>query len=299
MTMSKRIIVAGGTGLIGKVVCEQLRAEGHEVRILTRKATNIEMQRYHWDPIKKEMDSSALEGVEVIINLVGEGIADQRWTKNRKEKLIASRTFPALFLLDEAKKYQINHYISASGINCYGYENPDRAHLETDPYGDDFLSSVVEKWETAANAFQAICKVTTVRIAVVLTKEGGALPKISAPVKWGMGAALGNGKQHMPWITIQDLARLFAHVVKNEIEGPINALANTNTNKEVTKAIAKALKKPLWLPNVPVFVLKLFLGEMASVLLDGLQASNAKIKDTNFKFHDEEIEATMEKLYKK
>jgi uncharacterized protein (TIGR01777 family) len=295
MNMSKNVIVAGGTGLIGKVLCEQLRAEGHHVRILTRKPTNIEKQQYHWDPIKKEIDPLALVAVDVIINLVGEGIADERWTQSRKEKLISSRTVPALFLLEAAKNQNVQHYISASGINCYGYDQPNREHVETDPYGDDFLSSVVEKWETAANAFQAICKVTTVRIAVVLTKEGGALPKIAAPVKWRLGAALGSGKQHMPWITITDLARLFAHVVKHEVEGPINALANTNTNKEVTKAIAKSLQKPLWLPNVPAFVLKLALGEMASVLLDGLQASNAKIKSTGFQFDDEELDTAIDK----
>lgn len=294
------ILVAGGTGLVGKPLVQSLKSGGNIVRVLSRQASNCDHDIFHWDPSKNEMDEKALEGVTHIINLAGVGIADKKWSDKRKKEIIASRVIPTQFLHSFAAKIpSLVQYISASGINCYGYDQYDRVHLETDEFGNDYLSQVVQKWEQAADIFSDVCKVAKLRISVVLTQEGGALTKIAQPIKMYFGTALGNGKQWMPWISLHDLVRLFEYTVENELEGAYNALADTETNKQFTKTLAKALKKPFWLPNAPSFVLKLMFGEMASVVLDGLQASNQKVKDTGFHFDDKTLEEAFNRIYSK
>ena len=297
--MSKKVIlIAGGTGLIGESMVAHFKSKGHEVRILSRKPSQRDKHIYHWDPLEKEIDAQALEGVQVIINLVGAGIADKRWTAERKKELIDSRVIPALFLASVAEKSTtMEHYISASGINCYGYEEYDRLHQESDPYGKDFLSQVVKLWEESAATFENFTKVAKIRIAVVLTKEGGALPKIAGPIKKYVGAPLGSGKQWMPWITLNDLIQVFDFVLEQKLEGTYNAVAENNTNKEFTQALAKTLKKPLWLPPVPSFILKLVFGEMSSVVLKGVQASNEKLKNKGFSFQHTVLADAFKAIY--
>jgi uncharacterized protein (TIGR01777 family) len=247
---------------------------------------------YNWDPIQGVIDDEAIKNVDIIINLVGEGIAEKKWTVERKKTLIDSRVIPTNFLYKTFKNTsQLKQYISASGINCYGYQNYDKKHTEEDEYGKDYLSQVVQKWENAANQFSSICKVSKIRISVVLSAQGGALPKIAQPIKYFSGAPLGTGKQWVPWISMEDLLRFFVFVVKNNLEGTYNALANTDTNKKFTQELSVYLKKPLFLPNIPSFILKLIFGEMASVILDGLQASNEKIKQKGFVFEHENLQS--------
>lgn len=297
MKDSHTILLAGGTGLIGQRLVQLLNSLGHKVNILTRSSYQKE-NHYYWSPKTKEIDKKALKNVDIIINLVGAGIADKRWSDKRKEVLINSRIDTTNFLYEVSEKLpDLKQYISASGINCYGYENYNKKYKESDSFGDDFLSEVVEKWENAANQFQNKCKVAKVRTSVVLTKEGGALPKIAKTVKNYIGAPIGSGKQWMPWISMADIIRIYAHIVEHKLDGSYNALTGSATNKEFTKKLATALNKPLWLPNVPSFVLKLAMGEMASVVLDGLQADNSKILSTGFEFKDQSLEKFLEKEY--
>jgi len=298
MKSNHKILLAGGTGLIGQNLVELLKSEGHEVNILTRSDYKKD-NHFYWSPKANEIDENALENIDIIINLAGAGIADKRWTKKRKEVLINSRVDTTNFLFQISDKLpDLKQYVSASGINCYGYDHYNKKHKESDPFGDDFLSQVVEKWENAADQFKDRCKVAKVRTSVVLTKEGGALPKIAKTVNNYIGAPIGSGKQWMPWISINDINRVYAHIVANQLEGRYNALADSVTNKEFTKKLAKSLNKPLWLPNVPSFVLKLALGEMASVILEGLQADNSKICETGFKFEDASLDDFFEKEYR-
>lgn len=297
MESNHTILLAGGTGLIGQSFVKLLRAEGHEVNILTR-SDYKKYNHFYWSPKTKEIDEDSLKNVDIIINLAGAGIADKRWTKKRKEVLINSRVDTTNFLHQISNKLpNLKQYISASGINCYGYDNYNKKYKESDPFGDDFLSEVVEKWENAADQFKNRCKVAKVRTSVVLTKEGGALPKIAKTVNNYIGAPMGSGKQWMPWISIDDINRIYAHIVTHELDGSFNALTGSVTNKEFTKELAKVLKKPLWLPNVPSFVLKLALGEMSSVVLEGLQADNSKIIETGFQFKDTSLSRFFEKEY--
>ncbi len=285
------ILIAGGTGLIGEALTAFWKSKGHEVRILTRKPTDSSQGLYNWDLNKETIDEQALKNVEVVVNLTGAGIADKKWTAERKKELIDSRVDAAKVLTKFGPKMNsLKHYISASGINAYGYDQPERLHVETDPFGTDFLSQVVEKWENAADLMQPFAPVAKVRTSVVLTDKGGALPKIASTIKNYIGAPLGSGKQAMPWISLTDLVRVFDHVLQHKLDGAYNAVADNPTNAEFTKALAKSLKKPLWLPNVPGFVLKLMLGEMASVLLEGLKGDNTKLLDTGFEFTHRSLE---------
>jgi uncharacterized protein (TIGR01777 family) len=291
MSSTNTVLIAGGTGLVGQELTKHLKSKGYKVNILTRQKSNPLKNLYQWDIKNKTIDEDALSGVSCIINLVGAGIADKKWSEARKKELISSRVEPAEFLAEILTEHkEVKHYVSASGINCYGYDDDNKVYVESDPYGDDFLSSVVQKWENAADSMPSHVKVAKIRISVVLTDKGGALPKIAKPIKMYVGSPLGSGKQWMPWITIHDLSRLFEHVVANEIEGTYNALSGAVTNKEFTQLLAKSMEKPLWLPNVPAFVLKMMLGEMSSVVLQGLNASNKKIVETGFEFKDKSLE---------
>lgn len=299
MSTPKTILIAGGTGLIGKALVQRLNELGHEVRVLSRKA-NQEKNIFGWSPTEKRIDHDALEGVEVLINLVGEGIADKRWTKKRKQALIDSRVDTTHFLASQLDNMpHLKQYISASGINCYGYRHYDRKHIEIDPFGDDFLSQVVKKWETAADKFAVRVKVAKIRTSVVLAKEGGALPTIAKTINNYIGAPLGSGKQWMPWISMEDMVEVYVHTIEKELDGAYNALAGSVTNKEFTKTLAKKLNKPLWLPNVPSFVMKLLLGEMSSVVLEGLQADNDKLIVSGFAFKHLELEDALDGVYGK
>ncbi len=295
----KTILLAGGTGLIGKELSLKLKSEGYQVRILSRQKSDYTRGIYNWNPYDGIIDAEAIKNVDILINLVGEGIADKKWTGERKKALIDSRVTPTNFLYESFKNTtSLQQYISASGINCYGYDNYDKIYTEEDVFGNDFLSQVVEKWENAANQFNNICLVSKLRISVVLTPNGGALPKIAQPIKLYIGSALGTGKQWMPWISMEDLLRMFVFVTQNKLEGTYNALANTNTNKKFTQELAFFLKKPLFLPNVPAFILRLFLGEMSTVVLEGLQASNDKIKNKGFTFMHNNLQDAFKNLGK-
>jgi uncharacterized protein (TIGR01777 family) len=293
----KNILIAGGTGLIGQRLVHTLESKGYTVNVLSRNPRG--KNQYFWNPLKQEIDESCLSNVEVLINLSGAGIADKRWSKSRKDELFSSRIGTTTFLFSlEDKMPLLKHFISSSGINCYGYEEDERIYLESDPFGADWLSGLVRDWEKSADLFANKYTVAKVRTAVVFDKSGGALPRMLGPVKLGIGSALGSGKQHMPWIHAVDLVGIFEHVIDKELSGPYNAVAACDTNKEVTRAMADTLNKPFWFPNVPTFMMKLLFGEMASVLLLGLKASNEKIKSTGYVFQFSELKEALKDVLK-
>lgn len=292
------IIIAGGTGLIGKQLVAALQSKGHEVRCLTRNQTLAEKGLYHWDPYHLVCDEQVFENATVVINLSGAGIADKRWTNKRMEEIISSRVDTTKALLHFTKNCTtLKHYISASGIICYGFENDQVTYKETAPFGTDTLSHITQLWEEAADTFAATCSVTKMRISVVLAKEGGALKPIALPIKYGFGTILGSGKQAIPWISISDLVALFVFVTENKIEGTFNANAGNTTNEQLTKTIAQVFGKRIWLPKLPGFFLKLALGKMATVVLDGLKADNAYIQSKGFFFKDSDLKEAISKIY--
>lgn len=289
------VLIAGGTGLIGRQLEKTFLNKGYTVFVLSRNPRR--QNEYKWDPIKKEINFPLLDQIDVLINLSGAGIVDKRWTESRKKELYDSRIGTNEFLYSLIDRMSsLKQFISSSGINCYGYYDDQKIYREEDPFGDDYLSKLVESWESSADLFTSHVKVAKIRTAVVLDKNGGALKKMSETVKWGIGSPLGTGKQMMPWIHNEDLVKLIVHVIEENMEGPINAVANCDSNKDFMRSLATVLKKPFFAPNVPSFVLKLIFGEMSAVLLNGLKASNEKIIKSGFNFRFTKVEDALKDL---
>ena len=290
------ILITGGTGLIGQYLKRTLEQKNVSVRILTRNPSK--KNEYYWDPFKKELDKTAFEDVTVLINLSGAGIADGRWTSSRKQELEDSRVQANTFLFSQISNMPaLKHFISASGINAYT-PNQEIALTEDSPYGQDFLSGLTRKWEESALLFSPNVKVSIVRTAVVLSSKGGAYPKLASLTKFGLGSGLGSGKQPIPWIHISDLTNIYLYLIEKELGGTYNAVAKCTPNKEFMRQLAFTLKKPFFLPNVPGWAMKLLLGEMSTMLLDGVRASNQKLRETGFSFVYDELQTALEQLSK-
>lgn len=284
------ILIAGGSGFLGKAFTQELMKQG-EVRILTRTKNPTQTGYFYWNPEKQEIDQRALEGVSHIINLCGASIADKRWTKSRKKELLESRIKPTRFLYSlRPQMPHLQQYISASGINCYDYSQHDKIYTETDPISDDFVSRLVADWEAEADIFKNVCKVVKLRISFVISFDGGALLKLAKPIKMGVAAILGRGNQSIPWIHVEDLVRMASFTIEKQLEGVYNACAGNTTNREITTLLAKRYGKKMWLPSVPAFVLKMMLGELAVLVLEGVKASGAKIETEGFEFMYKDLE---------
>jgi len=298
-----KVLITGATGLIGSMLCETLTARGHQVNILTRRIPEKRedhIQYFEWNIAASKIDKSAFEGVNSVVHLAGAGIADKRWTGSRKKEIVNSRVLSAELLVKSMNASGLNFdsFISASGANYYGTQTTDEIYSESDSPGVDFLADCCLQWEHAAFNNNPAKRVVTLRTGVVLAAKGGALEKIAAPVKKGIGAALGSGEQYVPWIHIDDLVELYYSAILSPMyAGSYNAVATEHLNqKELTTAIAKAYGKKIWLPNVPAFVLELALGEMSEVILEGSRLSNEKVLKNGFVFKYPGIQAALKNL---
>ncbi|WP_298515575.1 TIGR01777 family oxidoreductase [uncultured Kordia sp.] len=302
-----RILICGATGLIGSALTNLCLQENHEVHYLTTRKSKIEQSEnykgFYWNPTQGEIDEACLEGVDAIVNLSGANIA-KRWTETYKQEIVSSRvdTANVLFkLLRNTKNHTIKHYISASGIAIYPSSLTENYKEDTEAESDDFLGKVVKQWELHANQFKSLeIPVTILRTGIVLSKKGGALVEMIKPVKYGVGAAVGSGKQWQSWIHIDDIARMYLYVLTQNITGIYNGVGpNPTTNKLLTKEIASVLKKPFFLPNIPKFVMKLMLGEMSTLLFSSQQVNAERIEKTGFQFNFPTLRPSLEDLLKK
>ena len=281
------ILITGGTGLIGKELTKKLTNKGHIVNILTRSPKKS--NEFLWNSKDNFIDKDAFTNVTHIIHLTGAGIADKRWTNERKKELINSRVTTANLLFNKVQEYNVplKNFISASGIGYYGAITSDKIFTEKDKPENDFISKICVKWEKAALQFEQVgIPITILRTGVVLTKQGGALQKMNTPL---FLSALGSGKQYIPWIHIDDLCALYVKAVEDKsFTGIFNATAPEHqTNESFTKTLSEVLKKPMLPFNAPSFVLKTALGEMAYILLKGSRVSSEKTsKSYNFDFPD-------------
>jgi len=298
------ILVTGATGLIGKELVQLLLENGHTIHYLTTSKNKIQDKPnyfgYYWNSEKGILDENSLIGVDVIVHLAGANIA-KRWTNAYKQEIIESRTLSSELLFNALKKnpHQVKQIVSASGTAIYP-ESHSKIYDETTTEKDDsFLANVVLKWEESVDRFQALdIKVCKLRTGVVLAKNGGALPEMAKPIKMGFGAAMGNGKQIQSWIHISDLVAIYHFVIQNQFEGVFNAVSpHPISNAGLTKAISKALHKPLFLPNIPEFVMKIILGEMSVLLFSSKNLSANKIRQRGFKFQFPEIRQALNDLY--
>ena len=284
------ILITGGSGLVGKDLTKRLILEGHEVRILSRYPKSTDrIKSFFWNVEKQEIDEKAFEDVEHIVHLAGSGIADKRWTIERKKDIIDSRVNSMKLITDtvKRKKIQLKSFVGASAIGIYGMTTSEKIFSETDSGADDFLSYSCTQWENSYKEIQSFSEKTCIiRIGVVFSKDGGALKRLLPLFQLGLGSAVGSGKQYMPWIFIDDLVAVFYEALFNQkFSGIYNAVSSEHiTNQQFSKHLAKNLSKPFFLPNVPAFLLKLLFGEMANVLLEGSRVSNQKLIYEGFEF---------------
>jgi uncharacterized protein len=280
------ILITGGTGLIGSLLSKKLIAKGHKVRVLSRAKREIPgIEVFTWDYSKNFLETGAMEGVEVLVHLAGEGIADGRWTESRKKQLISSRV-DSLNFLNNYVPSTLHTLIGGSATGFYGGDTGERLNTNDSPAGNDFLAECTKIWEKTEDEFakKHNLKLSIIRTGVVLSTNGGALPKLAGPVKAFIGSPLGAGNQWVSWIHEQDLVDIFVEAIENPEMAIINAVApKPATNAEMLKAIAKKLNKPTFMPNVPGFVLKIILGEMATVVL-GSAKVESNVPKGKFKF---------------
>ena len=297
--MSKKILITGGTGLVGQRLVSMLQEEGHDVAILSRTAgSKGTVKTYVWDIENEYIDPEAFEQTEVIIHLAGAGVADKRWTAKRKETIYNSRVDSSSLLYNYLKSndHQVKTFIAASAIGLYGDDTGSSLIQEDAPTGKDFLAQVVDAWENATNKVSSLgIRLFQPRIGIVLSAKGGALQELLKPP---VAAPLGSGDQYMSWIHIEDLCRMILFGIENEkISGPYNAVGpNPKTNQEFTKVAAKTMGK-LYLPiAVPKLVLKLILGEMAQIVLGGSRISAEKVLASGFSFKFPQLDKALEDL---
>lgn len=302
--MTKKVLITGGTGLVGTALTELLVEKDYTVTILTRdknltsKHPNIAYS--YWDINKGVIDKEELLSANYMVHLAGAGIADKPWSEKRKKEILDSRVAPIKLIYNSLKNNpnQLKAFISASGVGYYGAITTNTIFDETAPAANDFLGKTCLQWELAVDELNDLSiRTVKLRTGIVLAKNGGALPKMMQPFKFSLGAALGSGKQIMPWIHIDDLAQLYVAAIENDnFNGAYNAIARNVSNKDFSKILSKTMNKPFWLPNVPGFMLKFFLGEMAVILLEGSAVNNQKLLQTGFKLKFTDLEVALKEL---
>lgn len=286
--MKEIVLITGANGLVARKLSKIL-ATSYTVRFLTRQKQSE--NEFEWDVDQHLIDASALMGVDHIIHLAGANIAGKRWTKTSKNEIVSSRIESAQLLLNTLKEHNLNikSFISASAVGFYDNTNRAVVHTEMSPKGMGFLADLVDQWEQSAYQFLTAGvadRVVKIRSGVVLDPQKGALPKMVMPIKYGVGAPLGDGGQYVPWIHIDDICNLYKFVLDHSaIKGVFNGVAPSHcTNRDFTKEIARILHRPLVLPNIPKFVLQLLFGAGSSVLLEGSMVSSEKIEKEGFQF---------------
>jgi len=259
MTNPRNILISGASGLVGQPLCAALEARGHKVRTLSRS----DHGDYQWDVGKGELDPKVMDGVDVVIHLAGETVA-QRWSEEAKARILNSRVDSAKLLVDAIMRQSKRPaYISASGISYYGVDSAVPVDESTDS-GQGFLAGVTREWEGAAQPLVAAgVRVAYMRTGIVLSKQGGALAKMLTPFKLGLGGRIGSGEQKMSWISLPDLVNAYVFAAENDsVCGPINAVApQPVTNRVFTKTLGIVIGRPTLFP-MPKAVIKTLFGEM-------------------------------------
>lgn len=297
-----KILIAGGTGFVGKALISFLIKKGYEIHVLTRRqlVATKGVTYFNWDIAKQEIDLNAFANVDTIINMTGANISERRWSNNRKKAIINSR-IQALELLYQTiseNDFKIKRLISSSAVGYYGAVTNQHIYTEEDKQGNDFLAEVCDRWESAAIAFKNLGTQVVILRKGVIMGNGGMYEKLSGIAKYGINPALGNGKQYIAWIAMDDLLALYGCILEKEsIQGVFNAVASHDmTMNDLSKAIMKALGKRKITPNAPGFIIKLMFGELSSMMLKGSRASNQKVKALGCNMKDEPIDQVIQQL---
>jgi uncharacterized protein (TIGR01777 family) len=290
-----RIAVTGSSGLIGSALVPHLRAAGHEVQRVVRRASSAP-DEITWDPAKGTIDLAALNGVDGVVHLAGAGVGDHRWSDDYKREILNSRVDSTNTIVRAMQ--QVEHrprvLVSASAIGWYG-DTGDRIVDETAPAGTGFLADVVRAWEGASQvAVESGIRVVNPRTGLVVAKSGGAWARMFPLFKLGLGGKLGNGKQYWSWISLRDEVCALQFLLEQEhLSGPVNLTGPTPvTNAEVTSVMGHVLGRPTLLP-APAFALKAALGEFSTEVLGSTRVVPGVLEQAQFRFQDSTIESAI------
>ncbi len=279
MPVPQRIAITGASGLIGSALVGHLKSEGHTVQRLVRRAT-VAPDEIQWDPKTGFVDVEALRGVDAVIHLAGVGVGDKRWTKRYKSEILNSRLLGTTAIANAVAEVKPQVFISASAIGWYG-DSGNRAVVESDSVGNDFLAAVCREWEGAADLAGDV-RTVKLRTGLVLDPTGGALGRMLPLFRFGLGGKLGSGKQWWSWITLHDVVRAIEFALVNPISGPVNLTTpNPVTNQEFTSALARAMKRPALFP-APAIALKIALGGFSSEVLGSKKVIPSALSDAGF-----------------
>ena len=288
-----RIAVTGSTGMIGTALVGQLKAEGHTVLRLVRRKPNS-AEEVQWDPAAGTIDLAALEGVDAVIHLAGAGVGDKRWTPKYRATILNSRLLGTTTIANAVTALKHKVFISASAIGFYG-ETGNRAVVETDRGGEEFLSAVCREWEAAADLATGV-RTVKIRTGLVLDPTGGALGRLLPLFRLGIGGKLGSGKQWWSWITLHDEIKAIIHCLNTDISGPVNLTSpNPVTNQEFTGTLARALHRPALFP-VPGIALKILVGGFASDILGSAKVLPKALQDSGFVWDYPHLTTALEAL---
>ena len=305
--MRQTVLITGGTGMVGQALTNTLVKKGYKVIILTRNAGGKRQQEHvhyaTWDVTKQQIDIAALQTADYIIHLAGAGVVEKKWTVAYKKEIQDSRTESSKLIIDALKNNEnkVKAIISASAIGWYGADTEPVKPFTEDAAADiSFLGATCKLWEESIEPVIGLGKrLVKFRIGIVLSNDGGALAEFKKPIQFGVAAILGNGKQMVSWVHINDLCKLFISGIENEnLSGSYNAVApNPVSNKTLTISLAKAMKGKFYIPmHVPSFVLKIMMGQRSIEVLKSTTVSCKKILDTGFEFTFKTIEAALEDL---
>jgi uncharacterized protein (TIGR01777 family) len=293
------IVVSGSTGLLGRALVSHFEADGHEVTPLVRPTTSGARDGIPWSPSAGELDPARLEGVDAVVHLAGESI-NQRWNERTKARILNSRVEGTSLLaetlagLDDPPEV----FVSASAIGYYGDRGDTRLTEDADP-GDLFISDVCEQWEAAAQpAAENGIRVVNPRIGVVLSEEGGALPQMLPPFRFGLGGHLGSGEQWMSWVTREEFVGAIDHILNTEeLAGPVNVCSpNPVTNRTFTNVLGEALNRPT-VTFVPGFAVNLMFGQMGEeLLLASARVEPTKLEASGYEFEQPDLEPALRQV---
>jgi len=293
MKVLQRIAVTGSSGLIGSALVGHLKSEGHTVQRLVRRAP-VSSDEIQWDPKTGFVDIEALRGVDAIIHLAGVGVSDKRWSKRFKSEILNSRLLGTTAIANAVAEVKPQVFISASAIGWYG-DSGNRAVVETDSVGNDFLAAVCREWEGAADLAGAV-RTVKLRTGLVLDPTGGALGRMLPLFRFGLGGKLGSGKQWWSWITLHDVVRAITFALENDISGPVNLTSpNPVTNQEFTAALARALNRPALFP-APAIALKIALGGFSSEVLGSKKVMPTALTSAGFQWDYPHISTALQVL---
>jgi uncharacterized protein len=295
-----KVLISGGSGLVGSALTNTLRADGHVVSHFIRPGGKAAPGDVLWNPSRATVDVPALEGHDAIVHLSGASIADGRWTDKRKAILRSSRVDSTRVLVDSLThlKQPPRVFVCASAIGYYG-DRGDELLTESSGYGNDFLAILCRAWEAEATRASANgIRTVTTRFGVILATQGGALPQMLTPFKLGVGGRLGSGKQWISWVALEDVVKVLRTAIDNEnVNGPVNVVAHQPVqNSEFTRVLAGVLHRPAVFP-APAFALRLALGQMAdALLLSSQRVQPEKLAKISYKFRYETLRPALQAI---